>query len=393
MVRMMRQRVTDMRWLHIGDSLSANWPGFLRDCFENKLPELFPDLRFEYAPWVDGSGWGTPIPVHTPNAFPNLRLYNLSIPGKNTAYVQGSFRWQAAVDVHPQAVSICHGFNDSADMDQWRSRLVGLCAAVRADMPDAELLIIAQNPHRDNTVNTLRMVEAAKVARWFGAGFADLTTPFLLHPDPASLYPADDPVHPDADGIELGSSVLARQFTVDADGQPRPAGDAGFGRLAQTILPAGLFETWDGTGMPPGTWVEGATVSKNTTDFETGGFSVQCDATATGAYLVLAGGDGRPFRNRWVTVAARVKTVGVSAQARGFAEVSDGVSSVHGGGDFDADAAGAWRWTVAHMRFDSASTFLGALVRLTGAGASTSTVLIDRMIVCAGPVPHDAAIA
>lgn len=388
LVRMMQQRVADMRWLNIGDSLSANWPGFLRDFFNLKLPVLFPELRLEYSGWVHDTGWEVPSVVYNPNSWPNLRLHNMALPGKNLAYVQGgSFRWQACVDLAPHAVSICHGFNDASDMDQWRSRLVGLVAAVRADMPDAEILIIAQNPHRDQTLNTLRMIEAAKVARLFGAGFADLTTPFLLSPDFESLFESDG-VHPNAAGIELMSSTMTHQFATG--GQVRPAGDAGLGRAAPTILPAGLFLDWTGSGMPPGTWIENATAVKNTADWETGGFSVQCNAAAAGAYITLAGGTGKPFRNRWVTVAARVKTLGASARLAGYAEVSDGVKSVNAGGDFDADAAGAWRWTVAHMRIDKTSTFLGSVVRLTSGNVTNSTVLIDRIITCVGATPHDA---
>lgn len=386
LVRAMHQGKTNLNWLHIGDSTSAQTWNYPYRVLAEIIAPAFPHLRITYTPWDQTTGWLAPIEIQNPGGStpPGLHLRNLSVAGKNLAYVQGDWRWDAAFRDDPVAISIAHGFNEpSTGRDTYRSRMLGLVEAIRERQPKAEVLIIGQNPHRTDETNTIRAGEYSRVAQWLGVGFCDLTTPFLTHPDMASLYPSGDPVHPNGAGHTIMRDVLARQFTLNAYGDTRPQGVSGLATFKPTIFPAGLFPSWDGTGLPAGaSKTSNLTLSKNTTDYETNGFSVQAASTAASQYINIAATVGPRFQKRTVTVAARIKDV---TGYGSYAEVADGVTSVNGAGN-DEDAANGWRWSVAQMKVAPTATYLSAAVRVP----SGVTVRIDRIITCLGPIPHDA---
>lgn len=233
----------------------------------------------------------------------------------------------------------------------------------------------------------LRLLSQAR-----GYGFIDMYRRFADDPDFGEYF--TDNIHPNAAGEHVYAATIHAAFRRDPKWEPRPQPPSLFDQAAPLNLADDLVMPLTATA-PIGWTAANATVSRDTTNYESGGnYAVRVQRTAGGTpsrifRSILDGNSVIPWRGEWVTLAVRMRRPAggtVGNRSVGLVSVSDGVDVSR---TFpDHYSAGAFMWRLVPHFINPASTGLSVSLWADELGAAEDPdVTWDRLMLLPGQWP------
>ena len=376
------------------------------------LAARFPAYTVLYYLWNDTTkAYDTAVVVQTGTGSKTLRLYNLAISGSQPAHFLDSTRWSpgiAALAFVPDAIFISHGHNmgsvDTENAQQGcRNNLLQFTEEVSAQYPNAGMVLMSQNPTYLTGRESWQAIKARiwqDVAAQRGYGFIDVHQAFQDTGNPAAYVKADQ-IHPtvasDAPAPN-GSRLWADTFIAALRYDPRSAAIASrpsaFVEPARNLITNGDFTTWSDAGAAPDGWTAiNATISKDTTNVETGAYALR----------VVGGGASGLAGLEWVVDPAAAgikgyvdgKVITIKARVRvpsGATPPSLIVTDQTGGTnqrrtDLSQYATGRFVWMSVTKRLTAAPTLLRVQVCSRVTGTTGGDISVDRVEIVEGNLP------
>lgn len=359
-------------WFYmLGQSLAAQWPKF----------------TIKYRPWSTGSNdypGGSEVTIATGSGTHTLTLWNASIAGTTANKFAGANFFAAVTNINPDLVIMNYGHNGGSVADAQVSYMTATTSRIAREV-GSPIIIIGQNPMQSGGVDT--GVTAPKnlayraLAEREGYGFVDVYSAFLQSGVSLSTL-VPDGTHPGSQGQTIWRDLVLSQFTylaTNASGVGQPA------QAPRTIAAISHYADFVRRAAITG----GATLSKNTTDYETWGASTKLTTTAASGWIyidIATGEDAIALRNKKITVATRIRVPAGNGVDAGRIELDDGTGSTitSDGGPQGTE----FYWHSVTRQISGSATRLR--VYLYGASSAVnSEVSIDRMIVGEGTLPQD----
>jgi lysophospholipase L1-like esterase len=376
--------------------VGGQWPWRLA----NHLAATYQTWTIRHVAWVDGeTTWRAPMVVQSGSGPRVLTVYNGSVGRTNTRYHQTNNFPARVTALRPDLVFVSHGHNfPPISATEVRSELLALTELVSAACPEAEMVMVAQNPRADGRMR-LRQAEVAKIAQWRGYGFVDVYRALLeqdpgvsVDPSPGALLAADG-VHPNA----AGQTLFFDSIRDALDGPLRSLGhqaESSFAVSATNLVANGNFADFAAPPTLPNWTAINVAISRDSVNYEgSHGWSVRGERGSNmgGAYIQQKVRALGRLRGQLLTAAARVfvptanngHTVG---HVEIYTDCGSGVSSVA------LTPLDEWLWVVCtHMVPSNAAVLQVRLhferaYNFAGAPALCS---FDRVIVALGRLPRD----
>lgn len=373
-----------------GDSTgNEDWEFFFLTV--QKLCAMYPTHTVYYRTWnPDTKVWDART-LQTGTTSRVLRIYNGSVPGATPSYWQGVNKDYAYDGFQFDMIIVNYGLNVTTSSIIQKSSLASCLYTLRSEQPDAEILVNIQCPDYTNpdmlSRSQMRSDTQRQVIGEFGVASVDVFNKFSELVNGSSVESwYSDKIHPNPAGqLEWSNLLLPRMlrttsFQKTADFRP-------------TLIPNGNFTRWY-AGYPVWwTWSTSNTVFKETSIFETSGFSVKVNGTGanTGLLFVQAGDAIRSMQHMpQIVFAARVRTTG-STHKPGTLWFSTGSSATGDYREYTGDdngwqgvGSGRWKWVFLVLPRE---VFLHKDYARFGimSGQAGESVLIDRVI-CGGSV-------
>lgn len=406
----LKRGVADATILYIGDSTG-------NETIEHIYLEMvdlgarFPAYTVLYYLWNDGSSaYDSAVTIQTGTGSQTLRVYNCSVAGSRPEYVLGA-RWSTAIAAvsNPDCIFISHSHNtgdpatnaNGGQPQRWI--WLSVTEELAVQHPGAGMVLMSQNPTFVSGRETWQAKKAQvlqDLAAQRGYGFIDVHQAFVDTGAPAS-YVKTDLIHPTTsadtsspNGSRLWADVVGAclQYSADAAGLPRQR--SSLLDAAKSLVPNVDFATWSGT-LPDGFTATNATVTKDTTTFETGTYSMKIEAGASGAsYVEMTDSTSFGYKGllagRPVTLLARVYVPVGYTGIPSIVLKGNGGSAQQARRDSEAVAQGRWHWVICTRRDtgDGGSLTVQLSPRLSGSAAGY--ILVDRFRVVEGDLPRDA---
>lgn len=394
-----KQGINDVFWTHVGDSIdagSALWVGRLAQW----LAAEYPTHTFKFRIWQSGtnvySGWST---LSTGSGPRTVWISNGAVPGTATPYAasrMGAMVWATT----PDLLTYAYNANEFPHTAAGAATYVGRFLAFTEDVlrgSSPSIVYVAKPPRPANPGGVEYRVDAARSAvQAKGFGFIDFMQAFLDYGAnyATALYDADA-VHPNTAGQDIMLAVARRAFSY-APGVAGPAqSPSSFTPPLSNILTNGFFADW--TGASPAGWnvSTNATVTKDTTNFETGSYGLRIEPTDPTVASAIFGIEipATRFRGQYVTVATRVLAPWGRPSAAGLGRIGLTTGAVgqtqQGSAEVDTDAGFQWRVVTIRIPTDAPvmRVILEARATYTGSG---DWATYDRVILAPGILPRDA---
>lgn len=359
--------------------------------YAQALATLHPLYTVLYYLWDDvAEDYAAAETIQTGTGSYTLNVYNAANAGKAEAYMSGA-KFAAGVRDIPLAdlIIMNHGHNmtmgvtDITLIEQRKvTRFVASIAQMLSVHSGAGVLMIAQNPNRDDDtqLNTYQAVISA--AGLLQAGVADVYSPYIVQNKANSLYLDDK--HPSATGTQLFlDAVMQHHYSL----VPQPA-ISPLDNVCNNLL-GDAFDIIDSTGTLRSGWANtNATVTKDTNNV----------ASAWGYSANLAGNGGRiaytldpelraELVGRWITLAVRLRkdigspdTAGVVQLVAQSQQDNGTVATVQGEGGFK------WEVISLYVTPAMASAYIQARLH-ADTGSNNGSASFDRAVLCVGRLP------
>lgn len=285
--------------------------------------------------------------VATGRSGPHLFIWVYGKAGISFNYLNAPLKRALGITaVAPDVVFVNLGKNESSQTGNSRqTRLLTLTEAVKRDVPDAEIVLIVQNPTiepalTDNTAANIAEIRQVfyRVARFKGYDIVDIYRAFEETGDVASLTNADG-VHPTYGAGDTGSQVwadrMARALTYQPGQAPKPQVDSAFLKTVPSIIPNGDFQDWPVGATAPTGWTlsANAAAAMNTVAVERPGIvSVDLTPISVGGGVVwmfrsMSAAELALVKGKTITVRGRVKVAAGQAWGTGMIRISDGITT------------------------------------------------------------------
>lgn len=296
-----------------------------------RIASMVTGARVIYSPWdkaADAYAKPEQVAAGRP-AGPTLHIYNAAVPGAQILYQHG-YRFGAAYGsrLHADLIIINHGHNHDWNWPPrvHAARMIAAAQQIALAHPSAEVMIVAQNPRRDNDNGLNRSTGAMLAGKLMGWPVADAYTLFMAAGRPASWYGKGgaDPVHPSTQPGGGDDQVLDRAIMPVIEGRVGrgPRQPLTLSKRPQALLrvssTSSIARTFaDDTCAPlRGKWCS-VTVRMQVGASDQQGFT-PCDLLIDGksnrGYAITAGnGRGGPF---WAATSAFVPANAQSVEAR-----------------------------------------------------------------------------
>ena len=257
------------------------------------LGQRYPAYTVEYRTWTDDAGaisgsWAAPVQLQAGSGTYKLTVWNGSVGGKVESYPLGG-RFAAMVDTPvPDLVFLGYGHNNGAETFRFRWRMTALVERILWQQPQAEVVLLTQNPATANTSQQARVGEIMRLARQKSLPIAHTLRAFQRDPRGVAALLNGDGIHPNADGSQLWADVVLGQLREPTYREAHLQRPSGLTIAGESLLVNGAFEEWD-AGSPVGWTLANATVSQDATN-RFPGSSVGCKVEPTapqafGSYL------------------------------------------------------------------------------------------------------------
>ena len=389
LMRRLAINATDLNVLIISDSTgngTNEWVYLLSNWYATE----YPAYSVEYKLWDDGVGdYAAAVSISTGTGANTLTVYNFANSGKNIDFGLGSkFNNSVALLPNCDLIIINHGHNmyavsddDYTDRVRVPRFISGVGQTVQAH-PDAGLIMIAQNPRRDDDQQQ-RITEALnKAASLLNADIANVYDLFINQNKSPSLY--IDNVHPSDAGTALYLQSVIALHNVNSI--PKPAVSSYDLQLKNTLI-NGDFSAFG--GATPDNWTSSGTITKEGTTFFGGnGYSVGVEDANSFLQYAFPVINKPAIIGKWVTLSVLMyieSGAGVRSGRIGIAtpldpstnstELAPGVST------------GGWKWVSVSAKIRDTSGYI--LVKILGDAGGA--VFVDRAILVQGKLPTNAA--
>lgn len=348
---------------------------------------------------TSGSGTGASFNV-TYGQGVTLYFYNAAFAGTQATYLMG-MRFQAVFNPRPDADLIIfnHGHNTDGNASPNTQQGMNMAAiySITQYHPSAGVLVVSQNPIRDDDSGTNRSAGSRQTATAGGFGLLDVNELFLRFGKPNSWYrivPATgkfDTIHPGAVGdqniYELALPLFSWPVLPIAKQQGLD--------YSKNILTNADFQAWTNLSAAPDGWTaSNLTMSKNNTagQFEKGAYSLQLVNSSTSEGLLtqaLSAGMVRLLAGRTITIAARMyipasNTLSTAARIS-IAEVDNTTTYGIPTGGRDGFI---WKAVVVAVPPSATSITMKISTGIAGSAAGFAFYL-DRVTLCLGNIPKD----
>jgi lysophospholipase L1-like esterase len=372
----------------LGDSTSSEtteW-GYL---LAADLAALYPAFTVNHSFWSDGSqAYGTATEIQSGSGANTLTIWNGSVGGVNTYYMQGLRKTALCTSKSPDLVILSLGHNSPAAEPEYsfKARNLQVIEDIREVLTAVPILMIAQNPLTNSTLSTDRASWKRDLREQMGYGLIDINANFLAYGSSWADDLMADTTHPNDTGSRRWADAMIALFGSSATplSQTPPA----FSVVGDNLLANADFSAFAGA-LPDGWTAPGSpTVTKDTTNYETGSWAVSVVTTGTlgflrqdlsssgltGKYLTLSARGYRPSASASRITAGRIGIV---------TDAGDAITPSRTG-----QAEGFWWECITYLIPDAATYVRAYLYGDTANGTGYETVW-DRVSLVVGKTPRD----
>jgi len=391
-----RTGIQDLNVLVISDSTSAS-TGSWCEQLPARLNALFPQLTISYRKWADGSpGSYSAAVVTAGTGTRTLNLWNGSVAGKQWAYSLMSTRPKVLIgDTKPDLIIFSHGHNEnntSTAYYQLRDRAVTSIERARMHAPGAAVVIMSQNPllaypgYSEQRADIYR-----RIAQERGYGFIDVLQAFKDDGRPMTDLVSADNIHPTAAGYTLWADTVMKHFATTSISQPAPLSLPTFSLTRKNLLTNGDFEDFASPPTLPGVVATNATLTKDTTNFESKAYSLNIAKTAGGSVSQIEWSPNyRLIAGKEVTFAVRMRIPAGSAGTVGQLSITDGLTAPNLSSTTWGDFRDEWFWISMTARIaDNTTSVKCRIIADPTTGSTLVNVSVDRAILVTGRYPMD----
>lgn len=405
-LRKLADEVGDVRVLVIGDSTASvgYWPDYLWPAVQAQ----YPHRTLRKAQWDFVSAYGALTQVGSAGTPGTAYIDWYQGAEGGTVYESLYATWEARIAaVQPDLVIVNYGHNYGKDaasggqpsdavMDHaFLVRTMRFIADVKKSLPHADVLIASQNPYLTAGarpgMSDYRAQAMRRVASEMGCAYGPILEAFRDTGNP-SAYLNVDLLHPNTAGAQLGAAALLPMFRPAPNYPPGFRSESQWNRSSANLLVNGDFSDFAAPPTLPSWTALLSTLSKETTNYETGTWALKIAAAAGSgqgqAYQGLSAAALRRARGNLITVAARFYLpAGLSPASCARVQITgDGVTTATSPGL--ANGRDRFIWEIAQTRVPATSTFV--TVSLQGGSAGSSDYcFVDRVVAVAGGLPRD----
>jgi hypothetical protein len=393
----MRHQTGDATLLIVGDS-TGNAPDEWARLFADWIAAQFPAFTVTYRVWLT-TDYNTVTTVQTGTGARTLAIYNCSVAGVRPDYPLGELYNAAIRDIPAVDLLIVnHGHNifTGETQDMMAMHWLELTEPVLLDHPGAGVIVMAQNPNRDNADNDVKALAVRDVCAYRGFGLADAWTKFIARGKAGSLY--FDAAHPSF-GLGTAEAPTGTRLMLEAvqehfTGMP-VAPETAVSLLSQAygpnLLLNGSFADYPTSPGAPTSWTLNAcAATKDTTiKFGTNAYSVK----------LVGSGAGQPYMQQDLAANVRDTVLGknlILAVAIYSAVGQDNntgrpalLSTSNGSNVYvtTSGGRGGWWWKFLPAKIAAADVFVRVRLFANSGVASTGEAYIGAAVLRMGKVP------
>lgn len=354
------------------------------------IAAMYPTHSVEYHLW-NTTNYYPSVVISTGTGSNTIHVYNASIPGATAAYFLGDKRTNLYNGYEMDLVIYSYGHNmgSSATYNQIYNFHISAFQDFISSQPNAEHVITIQNIDTEYPDYTERQASAMNaIAGVLGCGVIDVRTVFAKKQEAGNLTDwMLDLIHPNAVGEKVWASVVLSTFARGSSQDCRPVN-----LLAQTrqnLVYNDYFYKWLWSDSAP----EGYTINsyvtaqKDTSSFETKGFSALLTSTGTSGQIGIltnnaSGQLAKIVKTNGLTFAARVKPSTGSDFNCGRVEVDLGSGGVVSSWP-RTEPKNGWYWSSVYVTAAQLNT--ATQLRLSiYSGDTGDTVNVDRISITEG---------
>lgn len=388
----MKNETRDTSILVVSDSTGVTTDRWIYR-FAVLFAAAWPDWTVNFAWWDDTAGaYDAATTLQTGTGPRTLTFYAAAVSGTGTTDWQSARAPASIYALSPDIVMISMGHNEQVlTPDVWHSRYVSLSESIAAGLPEADLILIGQNPETANTYQQQRNELYRLIAARRGYGFIDVQQAWLDSGNIAALNV--DGVHPTSAGSALWAQTVMTAFSWREGRSPRVQKqsallDAGVNILQNPMftISSGVLTNWS---------MSNCTAAVDTTNYESATINgvsgsatstaVKLTATAAGA-LIAQYVPTNLVKGRWVTVALRILVPAGAPATVGRLGIADSTGSSLNAADMQP--SGGFRWMVCSRFIPKTATY-GRVVFYVDSGSTLGNVTVDRATLVIGKFPHD----
>jgi hypothetical protein len=348
-------------------------------------------------PALSSSGVGTGASFNVTSTLgPILYFYNAAFAGTQPTYLMGA-RFQTVFNPRKADLLIFnHGHNVDAlaAPNLQQGMFMANIYSILKLHPNAGVLMNDQNPLRDTDVGNLRSSGARQTAINCGFGLLDSYQVFQRAGKPKEWYMLKDvansvydTIHPGIIGDQKMFEEVKKFFTWPVQPLLRRTGlEAG-----TNLLTNPEFASWTGSA-PDGWTVSNVTPSKNTTQFESGTYSMQLATTGNAFSSIsqsLPAALVKKLAGSVVTLSARVYVPEGNTRS---SAASISVSEVDGTRTYGIPTGGRdgfiWKATIIEVPVNATALTILLIADIAG-GASGNVCSFDRVCLTPGNMIQD----
>jgi hypothetical protein len=364
--------------------------------FSQWLASRYPTHTVVYRLFDNATKTYSTVNLQTGTGSRTLTIWNGAIPGAHCYFPQ-LVGFNTIFAAEPDIVLLSYGHNEGthlvkADGLTFAARYKALIRRIMLRFQGAELGLGIQNPQISNTYQQLRSSFIRQIAQQYGLAIFDMQSMFLAYANWSTQWMLDN-VHTNATGSKLGM-LPPVQALFDDRLFPVTTGFAGTTVIGGNLLTNGDFSSFTPPSAPTGwTVLNGATVSKDTSNFETAGWGVKI-VSAAGAsgwmqQNVSSNFNIASFQGRQVTLTAWLRRPNGNAATSGRIQIYDGVVSAASTQNATVQTDTGIYVESVTMEVSSNATMLRAYLYADSGTTGNQEVTFDRVSLVRGDMPID----
>lgn len=405
-LRKLADDVSNVRVLVLGDSTASvgYWPDYLWPAVQ----ALYPHRTLRKAQWDFVSAYGALTQVGSAGTPGTAYIDWYQGAEGGTVYESLYATWEARVAaVQPDLVILNYGHSyganaasagqpsDAAMDHAFLVRTMRFVADVKKSLPHAEVIVASQNPYLTAGARTgisdIRAQVMRRIAAEMGCAYGPILEAFRDTGNP-SAYLNVDLLHPNVAGAQLGAAALLPLFRPASNYPPGFLSESPWNRSCVNLLGNGDFSDFASPPNLPSWTSLQSTLSKETTNYETGTWSLKIAAAAgsgqSHAYQGLSAGALRRARGNLITVSARFYLpAGINPASCARVQITGGGVTTQTSPGL-ANARDRFVWEIAQTRVPATSAFVTVSLQ-GGAAGSSDYCFVDRVVAVAGGLPRD----
>jgi hypothetical protein len=396
LVGRIRTGVRDVHLLILGASSAALADGWV-DRFAGKIAAQFRTHTISYRKWNGVSDVYDAAAVTAGSGPRTIHIWNGSRAGQTWEWYTDVARRQALiVDTTPDLVIVSAGHNENntlaqaGNMNQLRDKAVVHIETIRGLVPEAVMVLSSQNPLLTYNVASEHRADAyRRIALERGYGFIDALQAFYADGRPFTDLVSVDGIHCTPAGMEVWSAEMARHFPASGSEQPppQPLPPAFYDMAGRNFAPNPFFSDFAAPPTLPSWTATNTTLAKDTTNFETGSWSLRMTKAAGGAASFIEHGivNDAWFAGRTVTFAARIRVPAGQASTIGTVNVIGGPIE----GSTSWPTVDQWLWRMVTVKIPTSTTNVRLRITLDPTTGAAADMSVDRMVFILGRYPAD----